>query len=101
MKKTKFYFKHNDSSICKTRAYFDSYMDENNLSEIEVYEAEPEILGGGVFWCKKHKFCGDDTTDSCGKSNCKDYEPRNKISGVCKHHTHWLYNHGDKIILRK
>ena len=101
MKRTKFYFKHRDSEICKTKAYFDIYMEQNKLTEIEVFEAEPEIIGGGIFWCKEHLFCGDGTTDTCGKANCKDYEPRNKISGGCKHHTHWLYSHGNKITLKR
>ena len=98
--KQQYYFKHSDSEICKTVVYFYRYMEQNNLTEIEVFKAEPEIIGGGVFWCKEHLFCGDGTTETCGKSNCKDYEPRNKISGVCKHHTHRLYTHGDKITLK-
>lgn len=75
-------------------------MKQNDLTDIEVYEAVPEIIGGGIFWCIKHEFCGDDTSDTCGKANCKDYEPRNKVSGVCKRHRHWLYNHGDKLTLK-
>ena len=101
MKRTKFYFKSSDSEICFNFPYFNRYMEQNKLTEIEVFEAEPEIIGGGVFWCKEHLFLGDRTTDICGKKSCKDYKPRNKISGVCKHHTHWLYSQGKKIILRK
>lgn len=44
MKRTKLYFKNSDSEICKTRAYFYSYMEQNKLTEIEVFEAEPEDL---------------------------------------------------------
>src|SRR5680860_876890 len=100
MKRTNFYFKHSDSEICKTRAYFDNYMEQNNLTEIEVFEAIPEIIGGGIFWCKHEAFCGDDSSETCGKQ-CSAYTPRNGKSGCCKYHTHWLYTHGDKITLRK
>jgi len=96
---TKFYFQYENSEMCMTRAYFDNYMEQNKLTEMEVFEARPEIPGGGVFWCKEHLFCDDDTKYTCGKINCKEYEPRNKISGVCKHHAHWFYKHGDKITL--
>lgn len=98
--KTKYYFKTNDSEICYSIEYFNNYMEEHNLSEMEVYIAIPGIIGDGVFWCKEHLFCGDTTSETCGKNNCNDYEPRNKISGVCKHHTHWLHSHGDKLTLK-
>lgn len=100
MKREKYYFKYSDSEMCYNKKYFDNYMQENGLTEIEVFEAMPEIIGGGIFWCKKHSFCGNGTTGTCGKRNCNDYEPRNKVSGVCIHHTCWLYTHGNKIILR-
>lgn len=100
VKKEKYYFKYNDSERRYSKSYFDIYMKENNLEEIEVYEAIWERIGGGVFWCKEHSFCGDETKDTCGRSNCKEYQPRNKISGVCKHHSCWFYVHGDKIVLK-
>lgn len=99
MKKPKFYFRNIDAEICYTRDYFYDEMEEYRLTEMEVYEADPEIIGSGIFWCKEHEFCGDNTNDTCGNDNCNEYEPRNKISGVCKHHTHHLYTHGEKVTL--
>ena len=97
--KTKFYFQHNDSEMCMTRAYFDNYMEQNKLTKMEVFEAKPIILGNGIFWCKKHSFCGEDTKETCGTTNCEAYTPRNKINGVCKHHTRWFYTYGNKITI--
>ena len=94
-----YYFKHSGSEICYTKAYFDNYMKQNGLTEIEVYNAEREKIPG-IFWCKEHQFCGDGTLDTCGKRNCNDYKPRNKVSGCCVHHTSWLYTHTDKITLK-
>ena len=98
--KTQYYFKHKDSEICYTKEYFNDYMRENNIKQYDVYKGISERIGGGIFWCKEHSFCGGDTNDTCGKKNCKNYSPRNKISGVCKHHTSWLYTHGDIITLK-
>ena len=99
MKNELFYFKHNDSEVCYNKAYFNDYIKRHKLTEIDVFEAIPERIGGGVFWCKEHLFCGDGTNGTCGKSNCKEYEPRNKVNGCCKYHTSRLYTHGDKITL--
>jgi len=96
--KPKFYFKNGDSELCYPEEYFKKYMKEHHLTEMEVFKAIPEITGGGVFWCKEYDFCGDDSREYCGKQ-CDKYEPKNKKSGVCRHHTHWLYNHGEKIKL--
>lgn len=100
MPENKFYFLDAESEICYNKLYFTNYMNRNKLPKIEVYKAIPEIIGGGIFWCKKHSFCGDDSRQSCGKSNCQDYIPKNGISGACRHHTHWLYTHGEKVILK-
>ena len=100
MKGIQYYFKYSDSELCYNIAYFINYMKEHCLEEIEVYKAVPEIIGGGVFWCIEHQFCGDGTKEYCGKNNCKQYEPRNKISGVCKNNRDILYQNGDKIKLK-
>ena len=97
--KAKFYFQYNDSEMCYDEDYFQSIMDDEGLNELEVFDAIPETIKG-VFWCKEQMFCGDDTQDTCGKQ-CFDYEPRNGKSGCCKHHTHWLRTHGNKIELTR
>ena len=95
--KTQFYFKDIDSEMCYTKDYFIDHMKYNDLKEIEVYNAEKEKIDG-VFWCKTQLFCGDDSRDTCGRQ-CHEYNPRNGISGCCKHYTTQLYVHGNKIIL--
>lgn len=98
MKDYKFYFEHENSEICYDKKYFYEKMQEKNMSEVKVFEAI-KIKHSGFFWCKKHEFCGDDTSSCCGKNNCGDYDPRNRVSGCCKHHTSSLYEHGDKVTL--
>ena len=98
--KIKYYFKNSDSEICYDLNYYMNYMRNNNLNEIDVFEAIPTIIGHGIFWCKEHAFCGDDSREFCGINNCNEYKPKNKISGACMHHTHWLFEHGNKIILK-
>ena len=98
--KNKFYFLNNQSAIAYDKAYFDIYMRDNNIKEIKVLKATPEIVGGGVFWCSKLVLVGDSTQNTCGRNNCQFYIPRNKINGVCKYHFHWLYDKGDEVILK-
>jgi len=97
----KLYFEAEDSEICYTEDYFLNEIEPGE--EIEVYEAikyKPEDRIPGVFWCQVHEFCGDNTADSCGKQ-CKEYEPRNGVSGCCRHHTTALYSPGEKVTFKK
>lgn len=97
--KQKFYFEDSNSEICYTKKYFQQVMKKTGLSELEVFEAVP-INDKGVFWCKKHLFGHDDSSESCGKVNCDEYYPRNRISGRCRFHNHITYTHGEKIKLK-
>ena len=96
--KTQFYFKKQDSEICYDKKYFQDYMNENGLTEMEVFEAIPEKING-IFWCKYYCSCGNKGEDGCGK-DCPHYTPRNGKSGCCKYYTNILYTHGEKIILK-
>lgn len=101
MKKNKFYFESIDSEVCYTAAHHLHFLAPGK--EIEVYEAikyKPSDKIKGVFWCGVNTFCGDDSSETCGKQ-CKQYEPRNGVSGCCKHHTTVLYYAGDKVTLKK
>ena len=99
MSKPKYYFERSDSEMCYTKEYFQDLMADEGVEEIKVFHAIPDLFGGGIFWCKSQSFCGDDTTDTCGKQ-CEDYDPKNGKSGCCKHHTSWLYIHGDEVTLK-
>lgn len=93
------YFRFKDSEVCHSIDYFFDEMIEGNINEIEVYKAIPELMRD-VFWCKVQCFCGDSGNNECGR-DCRDYKPRNGKNGVCKHLTHKMYVHGEKVIIRK
>ena len=99
MSKKKFYFRFNDSDTCYQEDHFQQIMKDENLDAIGVFEAIPAIIGGGVFWCKEHQFCGNDSSYTCGRYNCKQYEPRNGKNGRFRYHSEWLYEYGDKVVL--
>ncbi|GAG32905.1 unnamed protein product, partial [marine sediment metagenome] len=71
----KYYFKHSDSKIRYKKTYFNEYMKDNSLTEIEVFEAVKERITD-VFWCKIECLPSEDSADTCGKQ-CINYEPRN------------------------
>ncbi len=96
--KQQFYFKNEDSEICYTKDYFLDEMKDEKIAEMTVMEAVLD-KSPGIFWCKEHFFCGDNSQDTCG-NQCNAYEPRNGTSGCCKHYTTRIYSHGEKIILK-
>ncbi len=99
MKKEKYYFEAEDAEGCYTKDYFLNQLDEDN-PEIEVFEAVKERIAD-IFWCNEHEFCGDKSSDNpCGKY-CKEYDPRNGVSGCCRHYRTNLYYAGEKITLKR
>ncbi len=91
----KYYFENEDAEICYNKEHFDDMMRETGNLSIRVFGALRENFGD-VFWCS---FYGESGTkgESCGKI-CKEYKPRNKVSGCCSH-VGQLYSHGDLITL--
>ncbi len=101
MAKNKFYFEAEDAETCYTEDYFTRDLEPGETIEVyEAYKLKPKDRFSGIFWCKINQACGDDSSETCGKQ-CKDYTPRNGVSGCCKHHTTALYYAGDKITLKK
>lgn len=98
MKRKKLYFLSNDDDICYSESHFQDIMEQEKLTEIEVFEAN-QFREKHLFWCSEHSFCGDNSSDTCGKGNCTEYEPRNGKNGRCKFHHLELYSHGNKVIL--
>lgn len=96
--KNQFYFKSEDSEICYNESQFQEQMRLDNVKEMEVYKAE-SFKNSGSFWCKSDCFCGDDSSDYCGKQ-CESYAPRNGKSGCCKYYTATLYIPGEKVVLK-
>lgn len=91
--KTKYYFEALDSELCYTLDYHLDQAREQGLSRIELYEAVPEKVNG-FFFCRAVNAVGED--GYCG-SQCTDYEPRNGKSGMCRHRSNTMYEHGEKV----
>ena len=92
----KYYFSKHDT-MCYTKEYHIAEMIENNIPEMEVWEAKREH-GTGMFWCMKYQDFGE-TIDSCGKQ-CDRYQPRNGKTGICKSHR-MPYEQTDTMIVLK
>ena len=95
--KAEYYFLSENDEICYNKAHFLDLMEQEGWTEIEVYKAVPEKYNG-IFWCKHDTFCGDSSSEYCGKQ-CKTYAPRNGKSGRCKYYSNILYGKGEQLIL--
>ena len=89
---TKKYFQKDDES-CYSLQYHIDYMKENNITELEVFEAKAEF-GTGYFYCKEFFDVGE-VGEGCGKE-CKSYSPMNGKTGRCRH-SGYVYEQTDKI----
>ena len=94
-KKPKYYFESSDSEMCFDLEYHLDNARCNSLNEIELYEANPDN-DNYHFYCTSFGECG--IKGDCGR-HCRDYEPRNKKSGICKHKSK-CYTHGDKVVFK-
>ena len=95
----KYYFCHDyDESIrCYPLAFLQTYVNENEIPELRIVEAEIEI-GTSYFYCKEYGEIGE-TGENCGKV-CDKYAPRNGKNGRCKSHSN-CYIPTDKVIILK
>jgi len=79
----KLYFsKEIGDEFCYPKAEIIEYMKENDISEMEVTEAEMET-DTVYFYCREFQEIGD-VGQGCGRM-CKKYAPRNGKNGRCKH----------------
>lgn len=90
----KLYFQNKDDNVCYNLIYFKWILVHENLDEIILFEAQRQYIGD-VFWCKEYQTAGDKNEGTCGKF-CEKYEPKNGISGCCKHYSLKLYEPSDK-----
>lgn len=97
--KKQYYFENEDSEICYTESHFQDIMKFEKVETIVVYEAVPDKING-IFWCRHEAFCGNDSSDTCGKQ-CRSYSPRNGKSGCYKYYTTKIYVCGNKITLKQ
>lgn len=80
---SKYYFRKDDENCYEIEAHLD-YMQENDIKEMEVYEAKKED-GTGYFFCKHHLEIGA-SGESCGNNWCENYDPNNGKNGRCKYY---------------
>ena len=92
----KYYFQKHDEDCYPLQCHYE-YMQENELTEMEVYEAIRDS-GTGYFFCKKHLVIGE-VGESCSEANCDFYIPRNGKSGICKHYG-FTYSQGKARMLK-
>lgn len=78
----KLYFNSHDEEIARTIEGNRMYMRENDLLEMDIYEARVQKVDGN-FWCKEYESIGE--AGECGKQ-CSAYKPRNGKSGRCVYH---------------
>ena len=88
----KFYFETADSELCYTLAYFKEY----GLPEMELYEAIPSRVSGEG-WCNEYE-CILEKGD-CGRF-CDSYSPKNGKSGMCRHKSNKMFEHGEKVTIK-
>ena len=90
----KYYFRKDDENCYEIETHF-SYMRENGITEMEVFEAKRET-GTGYFFCKHHLEVGE-VGQSCGVYECESYIPNNGKNGRCKY-SGYVYEQTDKKI---
>lgn len=89
----KMYFQKHDE-CCYTLDYHREYMQDNNLKQLELFEAKRETVTG-YFFCKEYQETGE--TGNCGKQ-CDKYSPNNGKNGRCKHYG-YTYEQTDKKLM--
>lgn len=88
----KYYFSEFDDEVCGTIEYQYRYMEEHNISQMTLIEAERET-NTGYFHCNHFENIRE-VGQGCGKM-CEAYKPRNKKNGRCIH-SGYVYTLGEK-----
>lgn len=94
----KFYFEVG-SENCYPLDYFQDRIDDGE-KEIHLELAKRDI-GSGYAWCKQDGMPLERGDGNCGKLNCDNYKPRNKISGRCVQSVNCFTPIGNILILTK
>jgi hypothetical protein len=94
----KYFKKDSDGCYCYHLEYYKDEMKQNNIHELELFEAK-RVIGSDYFYCKFLCEIGCKFDSGCGKE-CINYIPRNGISGVCRY-TGYIYECTDKKIILK
>lgn len=79
----KYYFRKDDEKCYEIEAHLD-YMRENEIKEMDVFEAKRET-DTGYFFCQFYLEASE-VGQNCGELICKNYKPNNGKNGRCKHY---------------
>lgn len=94
MRTPKMYFSGNDDEHCYPLAYHLSIAKDDGLTEIRLFEAEPETVPG-MFWCTAVEDVSEE--GNCGRE-CDFYNPRNLKSGICSYKHKKFYVKGKEVL---
>jgi hypothetical protein len=82
----KLYFSNLNDGLCCCLKDHKQFMIENDIKEMEVFEAKIEY-GNGLFYCSKIDEVGG-VGNGCGEFFCDKYSPRNGKNGRCRFSGH-------------
>lgn len=91
MKKQKYYFKDVDSEMCYPLSHHIEEAKDDELAEIELIGAIPDLDNSEYIWCSAVGATGEKS--ECNK-NCPDYEFVRWVG--CKHKGK-LFQHGEFV----
>jgi hypothetical protein len=66
-----------------------------------ILNEQKRDFGSGEMWCSEWEFFVEKGDGSCGKYNCKQYDPLNGKSGRCRMLSNSLIDTGRRFILRR
>lgn len=90
----KFYFENSESEFCYLKSFLIEKAKEEQLKEVEFYEAIQD-KNSGYFYCRHFGVVCENSDVSCGKY-CDAYNPKNGKTGMCKAKG-ICYMHGEKV----
>ena len=93
--KNRWFFRDDDAYCYKIEAHR-NHMREHGITEMEVYLAHRET-NTPHFFCREFGEVGE--KGDCGRL-CEAYQPRNGVSGVCKHYGYVYEQTGIKFTIK-
>lgn len=89
-KKEPLYFGANEE-LCYPLEYHLSEAAAEGCDRVVLYPAVPTTVQG-MYWCRHYENIMTD--GDCGR-HCGSYQPRNGVSGMCRHRSNVLYEKGE------
>ena len=92
------YFYEEEGEACYPLESIKDMIASDGLKEREVWIAK-RVTGEGWAWCNMNCSPIERGDGNCGGIVCKDYKPRNGISGICKHQG-YCYEPIEKVLIK-